>query len=52
MSNNTNHSLGYEYLSIEFDLFNDLIKEICIVNTNNALMSIRSLHHIPGGALT
>jgi hypothetical protein len=35
MSTDTNDSLGYEYLSLESDPINDLIKEICIVFANN-----------------
>jgi hypothetical protein len=41
MPNNTNDSLGYEYLSLESDPINDLIKEICIVIANNSSFCAR-----------
>jgi len=41
MSNNTNDSLGYEYLPLESDPINDIIKEICIVIANNTSFCAR-----------
>jgi len=43
MSTNTNDSLGYEYLSLESDPINDLIKEICVVNVNDTCFCARSI---------
>lgn len=41
MTNNTEHSVSYENVSVESDPITDLLKEICIVTANNTSFCAR-----------